>query len=102
MRYLLLAVLGLSLASCGSVYRAPKVVDGDARGTNVRVMALTAETVVQANKSAYAPQTLPAVFSQTTGTGSGLRGAGALPSATIESQTRPNALELPAGRSRTV
>lgn len=93
-RYLLLAVLGLSLAGCGSVYRAPKVVDGDARGTNVRVMALTAETVVQANKSAYAPQTLPAVFSQTTGTGAGLRGTGALPSPTVESQNRPSALEL--------
>ncbi len=94
MRYLLVALLGLSLASCGAVYRTPKVVEGAAGGTNVRVVDLTAETVVQANRSAYAPQTLPAFFSQTAGSGSGLRSAGALPAAPLQSQTRPNALEL--------
>lgn len=42
-RYLLVAVLGLTLASCGTVYRTPEVVEGVAGGTNVRVMNLTAE-----------------------------------------------------------
>lgn len=94
MRFLLVAVLGLTLASCGTVYRTPKVVEGAGDGTDVRVLDLTAETVIQANRSAYAPQTLPAFFSQTAGQGSGLRGAGALPSPTFENEIRPNALEL--------
>ena len=93
-RYLVVAILGLALASCGTVYRTPKVVEGAAGGTNVRVLNLTAETVIQANRSAYAPQSLPAVFSRTAGSGSGLRGTGALPSPTLDVQTRPNALEL--------
>ena len=59
-RYLVVAILGLALASCGTVYRTPKVVEGAAGGTNVRVLNLTAETVIQANRSAYAPQSLPA------------------------------------------
>ena len=79
-RYLLVAVLGLTLASCGTVYRTPEVVEGVAGGTNVRVMNLTAESVIQANRSAYAPRSLPDVFSRTAGSGSGLRGTGALPS----------------------
>ena len=61
-RYLLVAVLGLTLASCGTVYRTPEVVEGVAGGTNVRVMNLTAESVIQANRSAYAPRSLPDVF----------------------------------------
>ena len=77
-RYLVVAILGLALASCGTVYRTPKVVEGAAGGTNVRVLNLTAETVIQANRSAYAPQSLPAVFSRTAGSGSGLRGTGAV------------------------
>ena len=93
-RYLLVAVLGLTLASCGTVYRTPEVVEGVAGGTNVRVMNLTAESVIQANRSAYAPRSLPDVFSRTAGSGSGLRGTGALPSPTLDVQTRPNALEL--------
>lgn len=87
-------LLGLSLASCGTVYRSPKVVEGVADGTNVRVLDLTAETVIQANRSPYAPQTLPAFFSQTAGTGSGMRGGGALPAPVFLDEARPGALEL--------
>jgi len=94
MRYLLVAILGLTLASCGTVYRAPKVIEGATGSTNVRVLDLNAETVIQANRSAFAPQTLPAFFSQTAGQGSGMRGAGALPSPTFENESRPNALQL--------
>ncbi len=93
-RYLLAAILGLSLASCSTIYRTPKVVEGVTGGTNVRVLDMTAETVVQANMSSYAPQTLPAYFSQTSGTGSGLRGDGTLPTPPLQGETRPNALEL--------
>ena len=94
MRYLLVAILGLSLTSCGTIYRTPKVIEGASGGTNVRVIDVTGETVVQANRAPFSPQTLPAFFSQTAGTGSGLRGAGALPEATNQNQSRPTALEM--------
>lgn len=94
MRYLLVAILGLSLTSCGTIYRTPKVIEGASGGTNVRVIDVTGETVVQANRAPFSPQTLPAFFSQTAGTGSGLRGAGALPEATNQNQSRPAALEM--------
>lgn len=94
MRYLLVAILGLSLTSCGTIYRTPKVIEGASGSSNVRVIELNGETVVQANRSAFSPQTLPAFFSQTAGTGSGLRGAGAFPAAPIESESRPAALEM--------
>jgi polysaccharide export outer membrane protein len=55
---------------------------------------VTGETVVQANRAPFSPQTLPAFFSQTAGTGSGLRGVGALPEATNQNQSRPAALEM--------
>jgi len=93
-KYLFMVVLGLSLASCGTVYRTPKVVEGVAGGANVRVLDLNPETVIQANRSPYTPQTLPAFFSQTAGAGSGLRGAGALPTPPAQSETRPTALEM--------
>jgi len=93
-RYLLVAILGLSLTSCGTIYRTPKVIEGASGGTNVRVIDVTGETVVQANRAPFSPQTLPAFFSQTAGTGSGLRGAGALPEATNQNQSRPAALEM--------
>ncbi len=62
-----------------------------AGGANVRVLDLDPETVVQANRSTC---TLPAFFSQTAGSGSGLRGAGALPVPPIQSELRPAALEM--------
>ncbi|MFT7136409.1 MAG: polysaccharide export outer membrane protein [Akkermansiaceae bacterium] len=64
MKYLLMAVLSLILASCGTVYRTPKVVEGAAGGANVRVLDMNPETVIQANRSPYSPKTLPAFFSQ--------------------------------------
>ncbi|WP_372992332.1 polysaccharide biosynthesis/export family protein [Sulfitobacter sp.] len=94
MRYLLVAVLGLSIAGCGTVYRTSDVVEGVAGGTNVRVLAVTAESVIQANRSSLAPKSLPAYFSQTAGTGSSVRGSSNLPSPTFQDEVRPKALEL--------
>lgn len=93
MRYLLTAILVLGLTGCGTLYRSSEVTAASG-ATNVRVLPLTAETVVQANRSAYTPRTLPAVFSQTTGGGSGMRGAGALPAPPLMSEDRPAALAL--------
>lgn len=60
----------VSVAGCDLIYRTSSVVPG----ANVRVFPLTAETVVQANRSAFTPVALPAEFSQISGSGSGLRG----------------------------
>lgn len=88
--YLLALILGL--AACSTIYRSPRVLEGASDGTNVRVLKMTAESVVQANRSPYTPKTLPAIFSMTVGSGSGLHGAGALPTPPIPSQPRPGAL----------
>ncbi|RYH10212.1 sugar transporter [Tropicimonas sp. IMCC6043] len=57
-------------------------------------MPITAETVIAANRSPYRPDTLPAVFSQSAGSGGGLRSAGALPDPAVDRQERPAALTM--------
>ncbi len=94
MRSITLVVVLMSLAQCGVLYRSSSVVEGASDSTNVRVFAITSETVLQANRSSYAPKTLPAVFSQTAGGGRSLRGTGALPEAPLNNEQRPNSLEL--------
>lgn len=84
----MLAVI-VGLSGCGSVYRSSAVDAGIEDGTNVRVIKMTGETVVQANRSPYQPRTLPAIFSQTAGLGSTQRGVGALPSPTFSFETPP-------------
>lgn len=94
MKKLIMLVALTAVAGCGAVYRTSSVVPGVGDGTNVRVVPLTAETVVQANRAPFEPKTLPAVFSMTAGGGSGLRGAGALPEPTFDLESRPGALAL--------
>lgn len=94
MKKLILLAAFAALASCGSIYRTSAVVPGVSDGTNVRVIRVTGETVVQANRSSYTPKTLPAVFSLTAGRGSPGPGAGALPPTTFEAVSRPGALAL--------
>lgn len=94
MKKVILLVALTALAGCGSVYRSSSVSPGVSDGTNVRVVALSAETVVQANRSSYQPKTLPAVFSMTAGGGTMGRGAGALPQPTFDLESRPGTLAL--------
>ena len=94
MRILMMLAALTAVAGCSTVYRSSAVVPGADDGTLVRVVPITAETVVQANRSPYTPQTLPAVFSMTAGGGSGLRGAGALPDPTFDPGARPATLTL--------
>ena len=96
MRYLIATCCALALASCSTIYRSPDVVAGVSDGTNVRVVPITGETVVQANQSPYAPKTLPAVFSLTAGSVSDRvpRGAGALPEAPSTQEGQPGNLTL--------
>ncbi len=96
MRYMIATCCALALASCSTIYRSPSVVAGVSDGTNVRVVAVTGETVVQANKSPYSPKTLPAIFSMTAGSGAGRvpRGTGALPEAPSTQDGQPGKLAL--------
>lgn len=93
MRILIVSTFTLTLAACGVVYQSPAVTSGTFDAAKVRVVPVTAENVLLANRSAYRPQTLPAIFSQTSGGGSGLRGAGALPEPAYLAENRPVQLE---------
>jgi len=78
------------LGACGSAYVSPVV---DVRDEGVEVIKLTSHTLSQANFSTYTPRQLPAVFFQSAGYGGVPRGAGALPPASVEAQSRPSVAE---------
>ena len=61
--------LTLGLSGCGITYVSPSV-SNRAEGLDVRVLPITAENVLLANRAPYAPRTLPDAFSQTAGAGS--------------------------------
>ncbi|MFV1528281.1 MULTISPECIES: polysaccharide biosynthesis/export family protein [unclassified Phaeobacter] len=73
----------IALAGCSTIYRSSDVIPGAGDGTQVRVVPLNGETVIQANRAPYAPQSLPDAYARSAGTGAGLvgRGAGRLPEA---------------------
>ncbi len=93
-RHLIMLAALTATVGCSAIYRSSSVIPGVDDGTNVRVVKLNAETVVQANSSPYTPKTLPAVFSLTAGSGANLRGAGALPEITADPKAKPAALVL--------
>ena len=90
----LLTALAVALSGCGAAYISPSVRPGPVADAQVDVVPLTLATIAQANASAYAPRTLPAAFFATAGTGSGLRGAGALPDPSATAEGRPAVLPL--------
>ena len=85
-------ILCAALTACGVAYQSPDVIAGSSDASKVRVVSVTAESVMVANRSNFTPQTLPAIFNQTAGS-SGLRGAGATPLPVSAPETRPQALE---------
>ena len=93
MRIVGIVALMVGIAGCDVVYRTSSIVPGVGQGTNVRVMPMTAESVIQANRAPYAPAALPAAFAETTGQPGALRGGGALPEAPFEPEVRPGFLE---------
>lgn len=93
-RLLIAAVAVFALGACGTLYRSASVTPGVTDASKVRVVPITSETVLQANRSERSPRTLPAVFSMTAGTGGGLRGAGALPEAPVMPEQRPARMSL--------
>lgn len=79
------------LTGCGAAYISPSV---DVTDRIVRVRALTAESVLQANRSNYSPKTLPSVFFQNAGGAGSVRGTGAIPQPTFDSRPQPQAVAL--------
>lgn len=82
----------LVLTGCGVTYVSPTVSTAT-EGVEVRVLPITRETVLLANRAPYAPRSLPAYFRQTAGGGE-LRGAGALPPAPVLPELQPRRPEL--------
>lgn len=90
--FCLLAFIGL--AGCGAVYHAPSVSSGQAdSGAKVRLISVTPESVLAANRSSYKPKSLPDAFYQSAGVNGNIRGAGAIPESAFQPQTRPASLE---------
>ncbi|MBV0913457.1 polysaccharide biosynthesis/export family protein [Anianabacter salinae] len=83
----------LALAGCGVAYISPSVQETAGTDAKVRVVKLTPETVLVANRSTYRPSTLPSVFYANAGTGGGLRGAGAVPDPAYEPEARPGSIQ---------
>lgn len=100
MRPLTLAFSALALAGtlvgCSTIYRSPSVSAGVSDTGKVRVVAMTPETVLVANRASYQPQTLPAVFGLSAGSGAGAspRGIGTLPAAPSTQNDVRNGLRL--------
>ena len=90
--YVLLS-LGLGLAGCGVIYNSPSVERMAGPDGKLRVVDMTPETVLVANRSTYSPKTLPPVFFATAGTGSGLRGAGPTPEPAFGNRPQENFME---------
>ncbi|KMK68028.1 polysaccharide biosynthesis/export family protein [Puniceibacterium sp. IMCC21224] len=88
-----IAAIVVGLSGCGVAYNSPGVNSFAASDTKVRVVALTPESVLVANRSTYRPKDLPAVFFQTAGTGGGLRGAGVAPTPVIDPTQKPLSME---------
>lgn len=86
-------LMALSLTSCGAVYHSQRVVSGATDEAKVRVVPVTAQSVLLANRSSYTPRDIPTAFRTTAGMGSGLSGYGAIPDPAYTAQSRPNALE---------
>jgi len=89
-----LLVAATALAGCGLTYNAQAVRATAGDDVAVRVVEVTPQTVLLANREPYTPLSLPASFFQQTGLGSGLRGAGALPDAPFVPDARPQTAEL--------
>ena len=62
MRYAAIASLFFLMSGCGIIYHSPDIREGPVDGGKVRVIDVTPETVMVANRQPYQPRTLPAAF----------------------------------------
>ena len=92
---LLWPVLLATLTGCGTIYVSPSVEavpEAGDLGAQVEIVPLTAATAAAANRSAYTPRALPAVFRQVTPVPA-TRSAGALPEPSTDREARPESVE---------
>lgn len=89
MRFLIVVLSLLTMTGCGIVYHSPDVDTIARNGNKVRVVPMNGESIMVANRAAYSPQALPAIFSQSAGTGNGLRTAGPAPDAVFDPTQKP-------------
>lgn len=66
-RYLLIAAMAASLTGCGVIYNSSSVTPGVTAQAKVRVLPITASSVLAANSAPYSPRALPAAFGRTAG-----------------------------------
>ncbi len=92
-RFLAAAFTATVLTGCGITYTSPNVRD-TATDASVRVVPLTSQTVLVANRAPFRPKTLPAIYSQTAGAGGAALGLGALPETPTFPEDRLEPLEL--------
>lgn len=78
-----------SLAACAG---SPSVKEGSTAAGEVRIVAVTNETISTANASPYRPRTLPAVFSHSAGVGGAPMSGGAVPEPAYAPESRPGTL----------
>lgn len=81
----------LFVTGCGAAYISSKVSDADDK---VRILRLTPESVLAANRSSYYPKDLPAVFFANAGGPQGARGVGVTPPPSLERQRKPGSLAM--------
>ncbi|MFA8441957.1 polysaccharide biosynthesis/export family protein [Yoonia sp.] len=89
LRWALVAFAALFLSACGAAYISPQVTEASGK---LRIVPLTAETVLVANRDTRTPQNIPDAFFQNAGSPSALRGAGAAPPPSLSEQQRPTVL----------
>ena len=81
----------LAMGACGVTYHSPSVKQ-QAQGAEVRVVPLTAQSVLVANRSSYTPRSLPDIFMRVAGPGQS-RGLGTLPEPPEQLSNNRTALE---------
>ncbi|MFQ1702125.1 polysaccharide biosynthesis/export family protein [Loktanella agnita] len=81
--------IAVSLSACGVAYISPQVSAADGK---VRVIPLTTDSVLVANRNTYTPRQIPNEFFQNAGSGSFLRGTGTTPQPSLSEQQRPATL----------
>jgi len=89
----LLLTTTLGVSGCGVIYTSPSV-STQAQGLDVRVLPVTAESVLFANRTPYQPRGIPSAFYQTAGASGDIRGLGALPEPPVIPEEVPRQLEL--------
>ncbi|TMV93560.1 sugar transporter [Thioclava sp. BHET1] len=89
MRYLVIAVLSLTMTGCGVAYHPSAVRPGVSQQAKVRIEPITANSLMAANAAPYTPRRLPAAFNRTAGLGAGSIAAISPPNAALERPARP-------------